>query len=108
MEKRNIERLTNLNGRVYVYLDSAQIAEQFFTQAEAEGFTFGDGERPTVRHRDCVMAVNKNRTIGYVGFVGHMAFGSGTESVANESLIRVDYRRYLTGEEDFLYRRTTA
>ena len=105
MKKRSIEALMNLNGRVYVYLDNEEAAEQFFTQAEAEGFTFGDGERPTARHRDCIMAVNKDHTISYVGFVGHMAFGSGTESVGNEPLIRVDYRRYLTGEEDFLYRK---
>ena len=107
MKKRTIEELMNLNGRVYVYLDNEETAEQFFTQAEAEGFMFDDGERPTARHRDCIMALNKNRTIGYIGFVGHMAFGSGTGSVGSESLIRVDYRRYRSGE-DFLYRKTTA
>ena len=108
MEKRAIEALINPNGRVYVYLDDAEIADLFFTQAEAEGFTFSDGGHPTARHRDCIMAVNKDCTINYVGFIGHMAFGSGAESIGDEPLIRVDYRRYLAGDECFLCRKTTA
>ena len=35
---------------VYVYLDDAEIADLFFTQAEAEGFTFGDGGRTDQTH----------------------------------------------------------
>lgn len=86
-----ITELSQLNGRVYVYLPSDELAEQFMRQAEAEGFTYGDGAKPTDRDPATVIAVNPNHTINYVGFIGMIAFGSGAVSVGGKSLIRVRY-----------------
>ena len=103
MCKRTIEELMNLPDRVYVYMEDEETAEEFFIRAEEEGFVFGDGEKPSKKQRDCIIAVNKSRTLNYVGFAGHAAFGSGTKMLGNEPLIRVDYRRYASGDRDYIY-----
>ena len=103
MNKRTIAELMDLPGRVYVYLEDEETAEEFFARAEEEGFVFGDGEKPSKKQRDCIIAVNKNRTLNYVGFVGHAAFGSGAKMLGDEQLIRVDYRRYASGDRDYIY-----
>lgn len=46
---RNVTELSKLNGKVYVYLRDEVIARRFLQDAENEGFTFGDGEKPTAR-----------------------------------------------------------
>ena len=97
MSKRTIAELMDLPGRVYVYLEDEETAEEFLVRAEEEGFLFGDGEKPSKKQRDCIMAVNKNRTLNYVGFAGHAVFGSGTETVGGQRLIRIDYRQYASG-----------
>lgn len=86
--------VTNNTGRVFVYLANAEISSRFLRDAENEGFTFCDGEKPTSRRADSVMAVNENRTINYVGFAGHMAFGSAKE-IGGRPLIKIDYQEYL-------------
>lgn len=94
MQINNVKTITGLSrlpGRVYVYFPTEELAKQFMQQAEAESFTFGDGVKPTERHATTVMAVNPNRTINYVGAIGHMAFGAGVETVGRCPLIRMTY-----------------
>ena len=102
MSKRTIADLMGFPGRVYVYLEDDAAAEKFFIQAEEEGFVFGDGAKPSEKQKDRIIAVNKNRTLNYVGFVGHAAFGSGTRTVGRQPLIRVDYNRYISGDRDYI------
>ena len=92
---KTIRELTELNGRVYVYLADETTGRQFLEQAEREGFTFGDGVKPTQRHWSDLMAVNDDGTINYVGTNGRIAWSSGVKTVGGEALIRADYRRYL-------------
>jgi hypothetical protein len=100
---RTITELSKKNGRVYVYLANVTIGEKFLQQAENEGFTFGDGVRPTERCYAEIMAVNHDLTINFVGTNGRIAFGGGAKSVGGEKLIRVDYRKYAAGEQDYEY-----
>ena len=102
MVERSIKKLSELDARVYVHLPTAEIAEQFMRDAEDEGFTFGDGVKPTEREADSVMAVNGNGTLNFVGFAGHMAFGSGATRLGNKLLLRVDYSKYKAGEAEYL------
>ena len=104
MSKRTIAKLMDLPGRVYVYLEDKEVAEEFFIRAQEEGFLFGDGVKPSEKQKDCIIAVNKNRTLNYVGFAGHAAFGSGTKAVGEQPLIRVDYNRYISGDRDYIYK----
>ena len=88
---KTITELSQLNGRVYVNLPTGELAKQFMQQAEAEGFSFVDGTRPTERAATAVMAVNPDHTINYVGATGHMAFGAGVEAVGGCQFIRMTY-----------------
>ena len=93
---KTIKSLIRMNGRVYVYLANSDVGEKFLLQAEQEGFTFGDGAKPTEQHYSEIMAINHNRTINYVGFVGCMAYGSGTKTIGKEKLIRINYQKYIS------------
>ena len=102
---RTISYLSTLNGRVYVYLADPETGTRFLKEAEKEGFSFGDGVKPTDRHYSELMAVNHDKTINYVGVIGHIAFGSGAETVNSEHLIRIDYKNYLSGMEDYFIKK---
>ena len=82
--------LENSNGRIYIYLPDEATCSRFLHNAEAEGFTFGDGALPTSRHHSDLYAVDRDNTINYVGFVGHLAFGCA-DQIGEEKLIRIDY-----------------
>ena len=101
---RTITELSRKNGRIYVYLANVAIGEKFMQLAEDEGFTFGDGAKPTDRCYAEIMAVNGNKTINFVGANGRIAFGSGVKKIGNDDLIRVDFQKYITGAEDYLYK----
>lgn len=81
---RNLVR----EGKVYVYLADATVARTFLAMAEAEGFVFGDGAKPTSRHWSDVMAVSPHGTVSYPGAIGRMAFGCG-------AVRRVDFAKEL-------------
>ncbi len=98
--KQTITELAALKGRVYVHLASAELGRRFLAQAEAEGFAFADGVRPTWREAAQIMAVNADHTLSYVGTVGAIAFGSGAGTVGGTPLLRA----YYTGE-DFTFTR---
>lgn len=87
----SIQNLIELKGRVYVYLATEEIKEEFLRDAIAEGFTHGDGIPLTERPLSNIMAVNPNHTLNYVGSIGRMAFGSGAKTVNNQQLIRVEF-----------------
>ena len=90
---RTIAELLNLDGRVYVYLSSKNVAKIFLQNAESEGFRFGDGKKPTKRKWDDIYALNKDFTLNFVGYIGHIAFHH--PEVPNDyNLIRVDYATY--------------
>ena len=94
--KRTVRALSRYEGRVYVYLKDHRVGEQFLRAAESEGFTFGDGAKPTERHYAQVMAVRDDGTISFVGAMGMAAFGADAEGI-----VRVDFAQYLSGSEDF-------
>ena len=100
---RNVTKLSKLNGKVYVYLKDPATTEKFLQAAEAEGFTFSNGAKPTSRPGNDLYAVNSDHTISHCGFTGHMAFQSA-KTVGSQELIRVDYEKYLAGEEVYLFR----
>ncbi len=101
-EKRTVRELSRLQGRVYVFLKDDLTGERFLRAAEAEGFTFGDGVRPTERHYSQVMAVNADGTLCFVGGAGMTAFGAKAAQVGDCPLVRVDFDRYLSGEDPFI------
>ena len=51
--------------------------------------------------------VNRDWTISHVGWAGHMAFQSA-KRIGEQEMIRVDYERYLLGEENFVINKNNA
>ena len=99
MSSNIVRKLAAQDGRVYVYLADEAIGRLFLEQAEQEGFAFGDGVKPTQRHWSDFMAVNHDGTINYVATNGRIAWSNGAKTVGGETLIRVDYRKYLAHDE---------
>ena len=93
---KTIRELSEINGRVYIFLRTPELGRRFLLQAEQEGFTLGDGEKPTARQYAEVMAVNCDITINYVGTNGRIAYGGGAVKIGSEPLIRIDYEKLLT------------
>ena len=83
---KTIKELASMGERVYVYLKDEENARRFLRQAESEGFTFGDGVKPTDRHWSDLYAIHPDGTLNYVGSVGRIEFGSRADSC-----IRVEY-----------------
>ncbi len=101
---RTIGKLTSLEGKICVYLASQALGERFLKDAEAEGFVFVDGAKPTEKKWESVIIVGKDWTLRYlVGFAGHMAFKQ-PQAVIGEPWVRIDYRKYIAGEDDFFYK----
>ena len=102
---RTIGELLKHDGRIYVWLPSQALRELFMQNAEREGFRFGDGVKPTERETDDCIAVNRDWTINYLGYMGHMAFHTGTHVGTNDGTqktIRIDYGAYIAGREDYV------
>lgn len=95
MKKTNITNLLKPGYKLYVYLEDQETALKFAKDAENEGFLFGDGKKPTERTMEMIMAVNEDKTINYVGFIGYIAYGCKTENIGEKTLIRVDYKKQL-------------
>ena len=99
---RNVTELSKLNGKVYVYLRGEVIARRFLQDAENEGFTFGDGEKPTARLGNNLYVVNRDWTISHVGWAGHMAYIA--ENVLNrEFKSDKPNEKWLTDVSEFKY-----
>ena len=79
-----------------MYLRSRNIGKLFLQNAEDEGFTFGDGVKPTEREFDDIFSLKPDWTICYVGWVGHLAFRNA-DMIGDQPLVRIDYGKYLAG-----------
>ena len=91
---KTILSLSQLPGTVYVHLTTPEQGRQFLERAEAEGFTYCDGEKPTAREATEIMAGNPDMTLNFVGFCGRMAYGSGVQTIGNRPLIRIEYGQW--------------
>ncbi len=100
--KRSFEDMMRLEGVKWVYLPNKRIFYQFILDADAAGFTTGKGGSLF----DCacydIVAVHDDGTIGFVGFVGHMAFHSTQTHFGDKPFLRIDYQKFIDGEKDYL------
>lgn len=99
----NIRRIADLFGRrdkIYIYLANKEVGNRFLSDAEKEGFRFGDGISPTEREPDDVMAIHKDRTICYLGWAGHQFFYQQKCKIP-----RIDYERYINGERRCIFKK---
>lgn len=94
---KTIDGLVRRSGkRVYVYLSDKKIQERFISDADTEGYTFEDGTKLSERIISDFYALNRNNTVNFINFIGRIAFQSNAEHI-----IRVDYKKYINGNEDY-------
>ncbi len=94
---RTIKELINGEKKVYIFLRTKAIRYRFMSDAEREGITYGDKVKPTERQVDDIMALNPDGTICFIGLVGRICYHAGGDTV-----IRVDYERYIDGQEKYI------
>lgn len=99
--KRTLENLLEPNCKTYLYLTDDETTRVFIQNAEAEGFTFSDGVKISKRQPEDVMVLNEDKTINFLGFADNLTFHN--PEATSTYLVRVDYRKYILGEEKFLY-----
>ncbi len=95
---KSIKKLVNSNEkRVYVFLSDKETAARFIADAEAEGYKFADGVKLSERQPSDFYALNQNNTINFINYIGRIVFQCRAEHI-----IRVDYKKYISGNEDYL------
>ena len=101
---RTVAELICPGGHIYVWLRGKSLAMRFLRDADTEGFTFGDGVKPTQRETSDLFALKPDWTICYVGMWGRMGFYQA-DTISDEPIVRVDYGKYLSGAEDYVLSR---
>lgn len=94
---RTIKELLQQGKKVYIVLPTKAMQYRFMSDADREGITFGDGVKATDRMASDIMALLPDGHICFVGWVGRLCFKQGVDSV-----LRVDYERYINGENSYL------
>ena len=94
---RTIKQLIGKEQKVYIVLKNKAIKFRFMSDAEYEGITFGDKVKPTERIPDDIMALQADGTICYLGWAGRMCYHNRKHNIS-----RVDYEKYILGEENYL------
>ena len=94
---RTIKELLQYGKKVYIVLPTKAMQYRFMSDADREGITFGDGIKATARIASDIMALLPDGHICFVGWVGRLCFKQGGDSV-----VRVDYEKYIDGDNSYL------
>ena len=95
---RTLKQLVENEGKVWVFLDSEETGNAFLRQAREEGFRCSDKMSWFY-----VMALSSDMTVCYVSlFNWTFSFAGNVKGTP----LRVDYKKYASGEEDFLCRQS--
>lgn len=96
---KSIKELVNSHQkRVYVFLSDKETEKRFIDDAETEGYTFEDGTKISEQKVNSFYALNRDKTVNFLNSIGRMAFQCNAEHI-----IRVDYQKYINGNEDYYY-----
>ena len=94
---RTIKNLINEEKKVYIYLESEKVRQEFAKDCEKEGITFSDKVSANERKMQDVIALLPDGTICYLGFCGRMCYKNG-----NDSAIRINYKAYKNEEMNYI------
>ncbi len=101
LKYRTLRNLVDVYDKVYIRIKDTETMEHFIKQLDKEGFTYGDGERPSNRRPMLTMTLMKPCEIGYIGYVGNVAVGAIVNKGNNSSIPVVEYDRYINNEKRF-------
>ena len=100
---RTLKQLVEKEATVWVYLDNKKVGKEFLRQAEEEGFRCSDGSSLRRMSWFYVMALHRDMTVCYVSlFNWTFSFAGNVKGTP----LRVDYKKYASGEEDCLCRQS--
>ena len=91
---RTVKELLKLEGRTFIYCRRIQVYVRLIYDAKCEGFKTPTGTP------DSILALHDSY-LCHVGWAGRAAFNN-PKSVAGK-LNRVDYEKYIHGDEDYMY-----
>lgn len=97
-EKSISELVMNNQKRVYVFIADKETEAKFITDADTEGYVFEDGTMLSERASSNLYAINQNKTVNYLNSIGRIAFQCNSKHI-----VRVDYKKYIDGNEDYYY-----
>ena len=92
---RTITELYSIEGRIYLFINSSQAYKHFSEAAGKEGFTLPEGE-------DDILALHSDFSFCHTGWAGHLLFHNPRACVG-EDIIRVDYNKWISGADDYIY-----
>lgn len=100
---RTLEKLLELDGKIYIRLDNSETAKRFLRNAERERFLMPNGEKPTESKPGDFYHLCHDKTLEPFGrgFAGSML----KHSIINGSVpdsISIDYSRYIFGEKSYI------
>ena len=78
---KTIKSILNTNEKVYIKMKSKELCKQFYEKAEREGFSFGDGSKPTSKHTSDLVAVCSDKTLCYVTAIGRVGAQSDAKNI---------------------------
>ena len=96
---KTIKELVRLYGDVWVYCKNEELQVQFLNQAENEGFIALNGQKPSELFHHKLYGLSDDMTMGYLS--GMVWCYSARNP--KDTIIRIDYEKYLSDEEDILY-----
>ena len=95
---RLITDLIQNNTSVWFYCESEALQKHFLKQAEMEGFCAINGQKPTELFHHQLYGISDDMTVGYLSVM----IWSLTFQCGNDEHVRINYEKYITGEEDYL------
>ena len=99
---RTLRSLVENNSQVWIFCRNDGLQADFLEQAENEGFIALNGVKPhNLCHRS-LYGINDDITMGYLAAMIWVL--SAKADKYKDHHVRVDYERYIAGEDDYLYR----
>ncbi len=92
---RTLTELYTLGGRIYLFV-RAKSYEHFAVTAKEEGFRLPTGTND-------IFALQPDFSFCHTGWAGHMAFHCADKPENGNHLKRIDYVKWISGAEDYLY-----
>lgn len=100
---RTIANLYNEADVVFIKVSNEAMAKRFWKDALAEGFLVeGKSKIDDIKLLDAVYRLYDNFKINSIsGFASHMFYGSMCKENNGQSVVRIDYGKYVNGLNDY-------
>ena len=98
---RTVKELMSGRKKVYFYLPTDECKKEFAKMTGNEGYVTQSRRNAGILKPDTVMSIHEDdNTVYFCGMPGHMIMAAQSPSE-----FRVDFQKYLSGAEDYMYRK---